>query len=205
MIFNTFVFDFGQVIGRFDEYELAAHFAGDPEDVSLLKEVFYDRSHWDLLDRGVVSDDEVKEMFHRRLPVRLHGSIDKFYDNWITAVPVVDGMDVLIKDLKAAGAKLYLLSNISVQFSEHYADSPWLKELFGLFDGLVFSGPIKLVKPQPEIFEYLTKKYALTPGQCLFIDDNSANIEAGKKAGYQTYLFDGDSAALRRYVFGGKK
>ena len=130
MIFNTFVFDFGQVIGRFDEYELAAHFAGDPEDVSLLKDVFYDRSHWDLLDRGVVSDDEVKEMFHRRLPARLHGSIDKFYDNWITAVPVVDGMDVLIKDLKAAGAKLYLLSNISVQFSEHYADSPCSFELF---------------------------------------------------------------------------
>lgn len=205
MIFNTFVFDFGQVIGKFDEYELASHFAGNPEDIKLLREVFYDRSHWDLLDRGAVTDDEVKEIFHRKLPAHLHDCADSFYDNWIETVPVVDGMDVLIKDLKSAGAKLYLLSNISVQFSEHYVDSPWLKELFGLFDGLVFSGPIKIVKPQPEIFEYLTKKFAIDPKQSLFIDDNSANIEAGKKAGYQTYLFDGDSDALRRYIFDGEK
>lgn len=205
MVFNTFVFDFGQVIGKFDEYELASHFADAPEDIKLLREVFYDRSHWDLLDRGAVTDDEVKEIFHCKLPVRLHDCADRFYDNWIKTVPVVDGMDVLIKDLKSAGAKLYLLSNISVQFSEHYVDSPWLKELFGLFDGLVFSGPIKIVKPQPEIFEYLTKKFAIDPKQSLFIDDNSANIEAGKKAGYQTYLFDGDSDALRRYIFDGEK
>ena len=35
------------------------------------------------------------------------------------------------------------------------------KELFEKFDGLVFSGPIGLIKPKSEIFDYLIQKYHL--------------------------------------------
>ena len=201
MKFGTFVFDFGQVIGEFNNYDLTSHFVDNPEDAEIMKKVFFDREHWDLLDMGAITDDEVKVIFHRKLPERLHKAADNFYDNWIEVVPAVDGMEELIRELKANGAKLYILSNFSVQFAEHYGDSPIFGEILGLFDGLVFSGPIKTVKPDPKIFEYIINKYSLTPSECLFIDDNAANTAAGEKAGFVSYLFDGDTAALRRYIF----
>lgn len=202
MRYGTYIFDFGQVIGEFNKYDIVGRFVPDEEDRELVKSVFFARDHWDKLDRGAITDDEVKEMLKAKLPDRLHTVSDALYDGWVAASPVVDGMDSLIRDLKNAGAKLYLLSNFSVQFAEHYNDSPVFGELLNLFDGLVISGPIKMVKPDHAIFEYLFKKYDLTPGKCLFIDDNKANIEAGKREGLNTYLFDGDAEKLRDYIFG---
>lgn len=202
MRYGTYIFDFGQVIGEFEKYDIVGHFIPAGEDCELLKSVFFARDHWDKLDRGAITDDEVKEMLKAKLPERLHAVSDALYDGWVAASPVVDGMDSLIRDLKNAGAKLYLLSNFSVQFAEHYNDSPVFGELLNLFDGLVISGTIKMVKPDHAIFEYLFKKYDLTPGECLFIDDNKANIEAGNREGLNTYLFDGDAEKLRGYIFG---
>lgn len=202
MKYGTVVFDFGQVIGEFTKYDFASLFKLPDEDTELLKKVFFDRYHWDLLDRGAISDDEVKKIFHEKLPKRLHETADRFYDTWICVTPAVDGMDNLIKDLKADGVKLYLLSNFSEQFAKHYTDSPIFSELLGLFDGLVISGTIKTVKPSREIFEYTVNKYGLKPSECLFVDDNEKNIAAGSEVGFATYLFDGDSASLRSFIYG---
>jgi putative hydrolase of the HAD superfamily len=58
-----------------------------------------------------------------------------------------------------------------------------------LFNGIVASGEIGLVKPQPEIFEYLLNRYGLVAADTVFIDDHAANIVAARALGLHAILF----------------
>lgn len=197
---KNYVFDFGNVLAHFDKYDLTAAHISDPETAATVSEVVFDRLYFDKLDNGTITDDEVKTEVCKRLPPDLHDVARTVYDKWVVSMPPIDGMPELIADIKAKGAKLYLLSNISVGFAKRYHECPWIKELFSLFDGLVFSGPIGMTKPNRDIFEYLLEKYSLDAKECIFIDDSELNINGAKAAGLNTYRFDGNADKLREYL-----
>jgi HAD superfamily hydrolase (TIGR01509 family) len=95
----------------------------------------------------------------------------------------------LIKELKSRDKKLYLLSNIAKDFREKYLKNKEISEMLSLFDGLVLSGEIGMVKPDGKIFDYLFKKYNINPKESVFVDDNILNIEGAKRAGLNICLY----------------
>ncbi|MCM1078041.1 MAG: HAD family phosphatase [Bacteroidales bacterium] len=54
------------------------------------------------------------------------------------------------------------------------------------FDRTYCSFQLKMAKPDPKIFRHLIEDSGINPSEALYIDDFSANIEAGKAAGLQT-------------------
>lgn len=60
--------------------------------------------------------------------------------------------------------------------------------IFSLFDEIVISGHVGMIKPRPEIYEYLLKTYDLDPKDCLLIDDQDINAVGARKCGIQTIL-----------------
>ena len=62
---------------------------------------------------------------------------------------------------------------------------------------MIISGEEKLVKPDPQIYARLLEKYNLHASNCIFIDDNSANISKAADLGFETILFT-DPEALHR-------
>jgi HAD superfamily hydrolase (TIGR01509 family) len=60
---------------------------------------------------------------------------------------------------------------------------------FKLFNGIVISGEIKLVKPDRAIFEHLLQRFDLAPENSIFIDDHPPNIESAARLGFKTHLF----------------
>ena len=195
---KNYIFDFGNVLARFYPEELTAACAGEETDRGLLEEVVFDRLYWNALDAGTISDEEAKAGFCSRLPEELHAVACEIYDRWVDNLVPVAGMPELAADIKAGGGKLYLLSNISVKFSKEYKDNPWIRDLFALFDGLVLTGTIGIVKPGREVFDHLLTQFDLRPEECLFIDDTERNIKGAEAVGIRGYLFDGDAEALRR-------
>ena len=163
-------------------------------------EAVFDRQYWDKLDAGTLAHEEAKPLFHERLPKRLHAVADEIMDSWIYNIPLIKGMAELIRDIKESGGKLYLLSNISEYFAENYVHNAEVKGVLDLFDGLVFSAPIRLVKPGREIFSHILEKYSLAPEDSIFIDDNAGNIATAAEMGINTYNFDGDAGKLRAYL-----
>ena len=67
----------------------------------------------------------------------------------------------LVGDLKAAGYRLYVLSNMSREFIDFLRRFP----VYGLFDGEVVSCEEHTVKPEPRIYEILLERYGLTPSE----------------------------------------
>ncbi len=194
---RNIIFDFGNVLARFEPRDMVARFEPNPHYADLLTEIVFDRLYWDKADAGTITDEETKAAFCSRLPEALHAVACNIYDAWPTLLPPIDGMVDLVKELKERGYKLYLLSNISTKFAAEYGDIPWLAELFGLFDGLVFSAPIGLTKPHREIFEHLLTRFELQAADCVFIDDSQRNINGCEAVGIHGVLFDGNAAHLR--------
>ena len=107
-------------------------------------------------------------------------------------------MENIITTLKNKGKKLYLLSNISIGFADNYCKNTDVERVLSLFDGLVFSGKIGLVKPNADIFNYLLNKFDLKAEETIFIDDNKKNTDGAKKVGINGYLFDGDVNKIKK-------
>lgn len=196
MIRNV-IFDFGQVMIRFDGDIMTAPYVAE-EDRAAVRDVVFDRKYFDALDVGAMTDEEAKADYRRRLPERLWESADLVYDNWICNLPPIEGMAELVRDLKKAGYSVYLLSNISRYFSSHKEANPVLFE----FRDWVFSAEVGLVKPDPAIFRLAVEKFGVDPHETLFVDDNAQNLEGARAVGLSTYLFDGNANRLRAALLG---
>ena len=196
MIKNV-IFDCGQVLVHFEPEYMVRQYVSNEADVPLLTEVIFDRLYWNKLDEGTITNEEVLNECHNRLPKRLWELCDEIYYGWIYNIPEIEGMRDLIKYIKEEfGVKTYLLSNISQYFAEHQNEV----EILSLLDGFVFSSSINKVKPDKAIYEHLLQKFNLKPEECIFIDDRAENIEAGQGVGIDGYAFDGDVNALKEFL-----
>lgn len=186
MKYKNIVFDFGNVIVKFNDEQVLGSFCSTSEDFRLMKEaVFHD---WDTLDSGQADYDKYMEYATSLLPDHLHSNIRKLAKEWYRHLTPLDDTWKLIHELKARGFALYILSNAPTYFAEHASYFDITKE----FDGIVFSGPIKMLKPEPGIYQYLFDTYDITPEECLFLDDKEENIRAGEALGMDGIVFDGD-------------
>lgn len=197
MIKNV-IFDFGQVMVRFDPYAIAAHTLNDPADAALLVPVLFDRLYWDALDAGTITDREVLDAVCARIPARLHGAASEIYYGWIHHLPEIPGMRELVRDLTARGIHVALLSNISHYFVTHAHEIPVLS----LFEYCVFSSDLGISKPDARIFAKACEGGGFDPAETLFVDDNAANVQGARDFGLHAYLFDGDAQALRAHLDG---
>ncbi len=191
------VFDFGQVMVRFDPAYMVAQYVTDPTDATLLEEVLFDRLYWDRADAGTITDEEILACCRERLPERLHAIAKTIYYNWIYHLPEIEGMRELVAECKEKyGVRVFLLSNISAYFTEHAHEIPCLAE----FEACVFSAICGHVKPHADMFAHLCHICEISPEQTLFIDDNEKNIRGAEAFGIHGYLFDGDASKLRAYL-----
>lgn len=197
---KNIIFDFGGVLGQFNEEVLITPYVNDKIMSSQISEVVFDRLYWDRLDLGTISDEEVREGIKSRMTPDLVDISLKIYNNWIYNLKPVYGMCEVVKEASNKGFKLYLLSDISRGFSTDYKKVEWISDLFSYFEGLVFSGVEGLVKPHKATFENLLSKYNLNAEECLFIDDREVNVSGAKHCGIAGYVFDGDSLRLKEYL-----
>ena len=191
------IFDFGNVLIRFEPAHMTSVVVNNAADAALIAPVVFDRLYWAPLDDGTMTDDQVIAAIRTRLPARLHTAAEQVYRTWYRHLPEIEGMRALLAELKEKGRELYLLSNISIGFAEGYADVPALASLLALFDGLVFSGPLHLVKPDAAIFRHLLETYHLHAEDCVFIDDSPINVQGARAVGIDAVLFNGDAQSLR--------
>jgi epoxide hydrolase-like predicted phosphatase len=73
----------------------------------------------------------------------------------------------------------------------------------GLFDELIISAEVKLVKPDPRIFQLATDRLKVLPDETIFIDDIAENVESARLVGLkgiQYQDFDQVMAEITDYL-----
>jgi 2-haloacid dehalogenase len=106
----------------------------------------------------------------------------------------IAGTVQILAELCARGTPLYALSNWSEETFE-YALRRF--DFLQWFDGIVISGKLKVVKPDPRIYQHLLDTHALQPEKTVFIDDVSQNVAGAAALGIHGVLFT-TPAALRK-------
>ncbi len=140
---------------------------------------------WEEYDRGTWTIDRVRE----HLCEENGCSREKCEEYLRMAIDMqrpIEPTEKLLGELKAAGYRLYVLSNMSKEFIEFLRRFP----LYDLFDGEVVSCEEHVVKPEMRIYEILLERYGLNPHDSLFIDDREKNIVAAESLEINGFLFD---------------
>lgn len=84
--------------------------------------------------------------------------------------------------------KLFILSNLGdVEFDILETKYP---DIFALFDGIVISGKVHMMKPNKNIFEYLLTTYQLNPQECLYLDDLEQNVATALTCNMKSFIFE---------------
>ena len=95
--------------------------------------------------------------------------------------------DTWVRYLKDKGYHVYILSNYATYTLEKTEEElTFLKYV----DGAVFSCQVKQIKPEPDIYQTLIKRYNLDPQKSVFLDDRKENCEAARKQGIHAIQFE---------------
>ncbi len=115
-------------------------------------------------------------------------AIEMFYANWETMLHSdIPATVEFLKEVKAAGYGVYGLTNWSHE-TIHIAFERY--PFFELFEGkIVVSGVEKLIKPDPRLYQVLLERYGLDPSECIFLDDNQANVDTARSLGIEAIRF----------------
>lgn len=190
------IYDLGGVLIEWNpRYLYRKLFAGDePGMERFLTEVW--TAEWNLeLDRGRTFAEALPELIARSPNERER--IEAFRDRWIETIkgPMPDSVAIL-KRLHAGDVPLWAITNWSAETFPLVRDDPTYAFL-GHFRQIFVSGELKVIKPQPAIFEHALAAIGEPAERCLFIDDSAANIAGAEAVGLRTHHFTG-AAGLER-------
>lgn len=196
------VFDFGAVLFTWQPKVLVAqHFpqaAATTEQAATLAHLIFGHADWHSFDRGTLTVHEVTARTATRLGLDAVTLFELVQGIAQHLQPITDTVALLrtlherrgvaVKnDQSQPALRLYFLSNMP----KPYARALEAKHAFlQWFDGGVFSGDVKFIKPELAIFELLQSRYALEPAATVFIDDLKANVGAAQSLGWQGIQFE---------------
>ncbi len=101
----------------------------------------------------------------------------------------------LARRLREAGCKTGLLSNTEVPAMEFF-----LELRYDAFDAATFSCAEGVVKPERQIYEVAARKLALTPDQCVLIDDKPEFVEGAQAAGMKGIVYESFAQMIQELV-----
>ncbi len=192
---RNIIFDLGNVLITFDPLDFLTHLLNDGEKARLCHSLIIQSPEWRELDRGQISVEQAKSIFIERQPA-LREAVELFFQHWLSMFQPIPETVALVDELRAAGYRLYVLSNI---IRESYEDLRERLTFWDRFEGIVVSYALKTAKPEPAIYRYLLDHYRLQPEECLFIDDMEANVAGARAVGIPAVRFD--SAGDLRRIF----
>ncbi len=193
---KTVVVDIGNVLAEFNWRDLLRELGYEEDMVQRIGAATVHNRLWRELDR---SDDIEEELICRFILAdpEIGEDIRKFLLHSERSVKEYDYAADFIDNLKAKGFKVYLLSNYGGR-NYRYA-----MKNFGFIShvhGGVISYETGYVKPEPEIYEALIRKYGIIPEETVFLDDMHINVEAAKTFGFHTIQFINLEQALKELV-----
>jgi len=175
------IFDYGQVLVR---CPTAPEFGRMAEMFNVSFESFCElwEASRDVYDRGDVSAEE----YWLQLAARTNTTLttkqieilrEVEVEIWAHVEPV---MVDWLSNLHGAGIKTGLLTNMPLDLRKYVLENfEWMKN----FDFRTFSAEVRLIKPDPAIFEQTLHGLGVAATEALFVDDRETNIKAARALG----------------------
>ena len=185
-MYKNIIFDFGGVVVQFNPKDfLMDHFMNKRAE-EIVYELTFDSQEWQDLDRGIITREEGNAaMLENAARVNRVFEVQTVIDEWPAILRTKESTVHTMQKLKAAGYRLYYLTNIPADIMDELRQREW----FSLFDGGVASCDVHLCKPEPAIYTTLMQTCNLAYDESIFIDDNKVNAQAAYNLGITGILY----------------
>lgn len=189
------VFDLGGVVFRWQPLALLRETlpqrAGDDEQArAVAAELFQGyapQGDWGAFDRGEIGAGVLAARIARRASLS-EAEVLAFLQAIPAHLEPIAETVALLGRLKAAGHRLFYLSNMPAPFAEHLQRS---HAFMAWFEDGVFSSQVQVMKPQAAIFDAAARRFGLAPHELILIDDVAHNVDAARALGWQGLYFIG--------------
>lgn len=189
MKIKTIIYDYGGVIMTSHQEEAVRRFSKlgiVPELMPLDK--YNQQGVFQALEEGNITIDEFRDELNRRCG-RDHSHDDYRWAclGYVGDIPKRNLQ--LFRLLRQKGYRQLLLSNTN-PYMMSWAMSPEFdgegRALSDYLDTCYCSYELRMLKPNPAIFQYVIDHEQITPETTLFVDDNGSNIRVARNLGLQT-------------------
>lgn len=201
---KNIIFDLGNVLVDFRYRAYMNDLGFDEETADFFSKNIILSPRWCAMDVGRYSLREGCEGFISDYP-EYEERIRLFFERIEEIVAEYPDSYGLLKSLREQGYRIYILSNYPDElYAMHSPNWKLLQET----DGIVISAKEKLAKPDEELYKLLLRRYELVPEECIFLDDNKANVTAASALGIHGIIADKRLEAfeaLRQYLAADRK
>ena len=135
-------------------------------------------------DYGIISLQQFNDSIVRLTGLKIQEVESQYWDVSVRNEAIISW----VRELKLmSGYKIGLLSNVG---------SGWLNNLLPeasggkLFDAVVLSHDVGMIKPDPQIFEFIAERLGAKPHECIIIDDRPSNIDGAERADMRGIVFE---------------
>lgn len=189
---KNLIFDVGNVLLGYQWFKMVLDYGMPEEEAQFMGKNIFEDEHWLMFDAGKINMEDLIEYYVQKLP-NMEMWVRKFFSEpKKMLIPRPKVWDEIAR-LKAAGYKIYLLSNYSKElFTIHTDGTPILE----LADGKVVSYMIHEIKPYPPIYQYLLDTYKLDASECIFFDDREENVKGGEVLGIAGIIVESEEQLL---------
>lgn len=192
----VFVFDLGNVMVYFQPERYLTDLGYQGERREKLRKAIFTSQAWLDCDAGTRTRAQATELMCIDAP-ELEEDIRRIMARCDEMLAPIAGSVRTLKRLTMEGWDCYFLSNTNapaMEFMRGY-------DYFRMFKGGVASYAEHLAKPDPAIFRLFCARFRLEPGECVFVDDNPANVLAARECGMDARLLE-DTEGLWELVEG---
>ena len=197
MIRNV-IFDYGNVLVDWNPaYLFLPVFGGDEEKCRFFTENVCNREWFTRMDRGESMDVCVAEL-QAAFP-QYADAVAMFRDRWFDMCNGdIPGMYEIIQELKREGVGVYGLTNWP---AETFTEARRRFRTLASIDNYVVSSSVKLVKPDPAVYNLLLSRFNLNAEECVFIDDRADNVNAAISLGMSGIVYPGTADELSGILY----
>ncbi len=185
MTIKAIIFDLGGVLLRTVDFsprdQLAARLGMKRYE---LEELVFGGESGERAQRGEITIQEHWETLRHELhysTTEFKALLDEFFARDEIDSEIVETIRKLRQTYKIA-----LLSNAWDDLRQTLHER-W--NIDGLFDELIISAEVKMVKPDPRIYHLAVEKLGVLPAEAVFIDDMAQNVEAARIEGLHAIWF----------------
>lgn len=168
---KNIIFDLGNIIINGTHSSIIKQYAKNEEEKEFIENDFLKAPEWNLLETGIITNDDAIVEIQKRTNKRFHDLIEATLHEWYKKLTVNKDIVDIARNLKVKNYKLYVLSNMAKATYKYIKKT----DFFEFCEGVVISAYENIKKPDEKIFKILLDRYNLNAMECLFIDDDDTN------------------------------
>lgn len=140
--------------------------------------------HWiNRANLGEVTQPEFRQAMADKIGISVDRYVSEYNKDEVPNPPIFE----FIKQELKPKYKIGLLSNANVGVIPRRIPP----DLLSLFDAVVVSGEVKLLKPDPAIYRLTAERLGVSPQEAVFTDDHDRYLPGATEVGMHTILYTG--------------